>query len=797
MRNLPHDLRITLRLLLRHPGFTALAVAVLGLGIGASTATYSVLRGVVLRPLPFPAPDRLVAVGEVEEGSERGVSVPTLLDWKGEQRGLSSLTAYLEGRGVLTGGDGSPREVSSALVTRDFFRTLGVGLSEGAGFGPGDHDPGAEPTVVVSYQLWRRELGADPRVVGRMLELDETAHRIVGVAPPDMDFPEDTEVWLPLMARAPEFRRIRGAHIFQGVGRLASGVTPQQSQEELSRLSTGISDYGDRWSARVRPLRRAIAGDAREPLLTLLGAVLFVLLVACANVANLSLARTYSREREMAVRAALGAGPGRIASLILSESVVVALVAGGMGILLTYWGLDLLLTLVPGRLPRADGIVVDGGVLVFAVGVAVLSGLVAGFAPTLRSLRPGLALALKDGGTGIAGRMSARRLRRGLVVVEVALTVVLLAGGALLLRSFTRIVRVDPGFRPANTLTFGVSLPEHRYPEEAQWRGFYDELVPRLEGLSGVSSAALARNLPVTGSDMTSPVEVEGRGSPESEGPTYVQVSTVSQGYFATMGIPLVEGRGFDDRDREGSTPVAVVNESFARAFLQGDRALGRRARTFFGEQRMREIVGVVADVHHSGLTDDAPPTFYVPARQDPQAGFRVVLRTEGDPAEVLPSAREVLGRLDPLLPMTDAATLEELLGRTVAEPRFYTLVLGSFALLALLVAAMGLYGVMATSVASRRREMGIRFAVGAGRDEVLGLVLREALLLAGVGVALGAAGALGLGRVLRGLLFQVGPADPLALIGGAALAMVACAVAAWVPARRAAKVNPVDVLRT
>jgi putative ABC transport system permease protein len=794
------DIRLAIRQIKKRPGFALGSVLILTLGIGATTAVFSIVSAVLLRPLPFENPDRLVVVWEsnLEEGQARSrISPPTFLEWREQQESLAGITAISEGSHVEGGSalaDGSePRRLNSAAVSANFFSILGVRVEIGRSFLPEDDRVGAARTVILGHAVWRQRYGADPSVVGRTLTLDNEPYEVIGVAPQGFDYPSETEVWTTLLPQIPGALDIRGARFLSGLGRLLPDVSLAQAETDLSTIS-GRQVEG--WGARLVPLHEHIAGDVRPAFLILLAAVVFVLLIACANVANLLLARSTGRYGELAIRTALGASRLRIMGHLIWEALVLAIAGGVLGLLLAAWGLDLLIAMSPQDLPRSDEIGINGTVLVFAFVVSLLTGLVSGIAPSFRSSKPELTSAFNEAGRAVTGGIGRNRLRSGLVVMEVAVSLVLLIGAGLMVKSFMTILRIDPGFQPASVMTFDLALPSYRYPEPQHQAAFFEALLERVEALPGVRTAALTRNLPLSGRSMRSPVRLEGESPPESGGQLRTQVATVSPQYFRAMGIQVTQGRAFTDRDGPDGAPVAIVNESFARQAFPGQDAIGKNARTFFGQPVMREIVGVVSDVRHSALTADAPPTFYTPLAQGASPFFTLVVRAEEPQAAALAAVRTAIRDADPDLPIDAVASLDELLSRSTAEPRFYATMLGAFAGMALLLAIVGLYAVMANSVAQRRREIGIRMAVGAQVGNVVRLVVSQGLVLTTIGLAVGLAAAFGVTRVLAKLLFGVSATDAGIFAVSALLLGAVALLATYIPARSATRVDPLLVLR-
>ncbi|HUG42483.1 MAG TPA: ABC transporter permease [Longimicrobiales bacterium] len=777
------------RSLRRNAGHSAVVVLILAVGIAITVAVYSVVAGVVLRPLPYAEPDRLVQIRQVDprQGYVFGASGPSYRDWRESARAVEMLAVATSGGEATVKGGAEAFRVGVSSVGGEFFGLLGLPPVLGRGLDPDDAAEGRR-AAVLSSDLWRRRFGGDAGVLGRVIEVEARPYEVVGVASEALRVPTGVDIWLPLAPDA-GFMEVRHAHILEAFGRLARGATAASAQEELNGILAGVPDYGI--TALVIPLKEELMSEVRTPLLILFGAVVFVLLIACANVGTLMLARTEVRERELAVRRALGAGRGRVVVQLLSEGTVLALVAGAVGVLLSWWLIGVLVGLAPGDLPRAEEIGIDAGVLGFALATALLAGLLAGLIPALRLGRdaPYDGLRARDA----RGGMGARRLRSAFVIAEVSLSVVLLVGGGLLTRSFLRMIAVDPGFRPQNLATFEYSLPSSRYAEAWQMVRFQDDALEAVRGLPGVTGAATARNLPVGGTSMITPAVVEGI---EHDNPPRVQIASVSDGYFEAMGVRVTGGRTFRRTDGADAPPVAIVDQAFVDAYFDGADPVGRRARTYFGEPVMREIVGVVESTAHASLTEPRQPKFYYPAAQMPWSAGHFVVRADMDPSALATAVRGALLRVDPEVPPGGMTSMGELLARTTAQPRFYAVTLGAFGLLALLLAVTGLFAVLSQSVAGRRREIGVRMAVGAVSTDIVRLVMREGMLLAATGLALGMAGGLAAGRLLGGLLFGVGTADPLVLGAVVGLLAAAALLATWVPSRRAAAVDPLVALR-
>ena len=789
------DVRHAWKSVRRDPGHSLVVVGILAVGIAATVAVYSIVAAVVLRPLPFPDPDRLVQVRQTDPEEAFvfiGASGPSFRDLERESKTLSALTAY-SGPGAVILGEGDAAErVQRSVVTARFFEVLGVRPVLGrlpAAPSDVESDTGSR-LAVISESLWRTRFGADRSVIGRTLRLEGTPFQVVGVAPAGFRYPEDTEIWTAIPPDAAYFD-VRFAHILGVIGRLAPGATPASAEAEANRILAAVPEYG--YGARIRPLQEEMVGDLRTPLLLLLAGVVLVLLIAGANVGNLRLARSALRRRELAIRSALGAGRRRVAGQLVAESLILSVAAGVAGVVLAAWLLDALIALAPVDLPRADEVGLDAGVLAIGLLVTLATGILTGVAPAVRSARSSPERALRESDARGGGR-AVRRLVGSLVVAEVALSVVLLLAAGLLIRSFLEVMAVDPGFRAEHVTTFEYSLPPYRYDGAAALRAYNAALLERVRALPMVASAATARNLPIANTTMTTPALVEGRVIPD---PPRVQIASVSDDYFQAMGIRVVAGRSFEPTDRPDSPPVAIVDETFARLYFGGEDPVGRRARTYFGEPVMREIVGVVSATVHESLTTAPQPKFYYPAPQMPESAGRLVVRSDAPAAAVIAAVRAAARQVDPGAPFGDIATMRELIGRSTAGPRFYATTLGVFAALALLLAVSGFFAVLSQTVTARRREIGVRLAVGASPGEVLRLVVRQGVVLPAVGLALGLAGGLAASRLLAGLLYGIRPSDPAVLGGVVALLALVALLAAWLPARRAAATDPVGVLRT
>jgi putative ABC transport system permease protein len=798
---LTQDLRYGARMLWKNPGFTAVAVLALAIGVGANTAIFSVVHAVLLRPLPYRDAARIVELHETARGGLTTISPPNALDWRARSRTLARIGIYNDTTATLTGG-AEPQRLDAALVDGDVFDVLGVPAMLGRTFTADDARPGAERVVVLGHGLWRSRFGGDPRIVGRPLTFDGTAFTVVGVMPAGFTFPGRIDLWFPLMLTADDLTpNQRGAHYVNAIARLQPGATVEQANDELGAIERSIAEQFEAvqgYGVFAAPILDSMVGGVRRPLLMLLGAVGFVLLIACVNVSNLLLARAATRRAEIAVRSALGAGRWRIVRQLLAESVLLSLAGGLAGVLLASWGVRALESVLPRDLPRAAGIQIDVPVLAFSLAVSVLTGLLFGLAPAVHASSADLAVSLKDARRDGAAVGPRRFLRGALVAVEVALALVLLAGAGLTIRSFDRLSRVPTGFDPSNVLLAGVTAPDSRYPDPAAVAGFYRDLTEGIASLPGVEAAGAVMIPPLARGGFAGTFNVIGR--PDRDEEDSMQVRAATPGYFPALRIPLRRGRPFTAADSETGAPVALVSEEAARRFWPGQDPLGQRIRIHVGvnknRERPREIVGVVGDVRTRTLDGSIPPVAYVPHAQYAADGMTIVVRSAGDAAAVLPMIRTRLRTLDREIALTNVRTGDQLVAASVAQPRFRMLLLGIFASVAVLLAAVGLYGVMAFSVSQRRAELGLRMALGAEPGDVLRLVLRQGLAPVGIGLAVGLGGAALLTRVMTGLLFQTDPLDPLTFGAVSLLLAAVAAVACYVPARRATTVDPLTALR-
>jgi len=793
------DLRYGARLLARSPGFAAVAVLALALGIGANTAISSVIYGVLLRPLPYPEAGRLVMVSRHFARSTfpyGNLCLADYLDWRAGNRAFEDPAAWNRRRFDLTGAT-EPEQVSGAEVTAGFFAALRVRPLLGRVFGAGEDGPAKQRLAVLSESLWRRRFGGNPGVIGQAVDLDGNRSTVVGVMPSAFHFPRpDSEVWTNLVFDAPTRR---GPFFYRGLARLKPGVTLTQAQAELDAIARRIELADPRTSHLtfpVVPLREAIVGDARPALLVLFGAVSLVLLIAAVNVANLLLARATAREREMAVRLGLGAGRARLLRQLLTESGLLALLGGAAGVAVAALGLALLRAWNPGNLPRIQEVHLDARVLGLTLLVSLLTGILFGLAPALQSSRADLAPMLKEGGRGNSASAGSRRTRAALVVAEIALSLLLLAGAALFLRSFVRLQQVETGLLvpAARVLTMQISPSAAKYRDDKSRIAFYDRLLERVRQLPGVAAAAVSDSLPPDREGDADTYVIAGRPLAPGELNPIVSAPTVSADYFRTLGIPLLKGRLFDERDKLDAPPVAIISEGMARRDFAGQDPIGQRIKRSgpeFSASPYMEIVGVVGNTRYLGLASALDAVYYEPLPQNAGRKLFLAVRSAAAAASLAPMVRREIRTVDQDAVVTAVATMEQALSDAVAQPRFRTVLLAAFAAVALLLAAIGIYGVIAWSVAQRTHEIGVRMALGARRSDVLRLVVGQGAHLALAGIGLGLAGAFAVTRVLANLLFGVSATDPLTFILVPLLLAAVALAASLIPAQRAAMIDP------
>ncbi|MBI3667084.1 MAG: ABC transporter permease, partial [Acidobacteria bacterium] len=810
------DLRYACRLMLRSPGFALVAVLTLALGIGAASAIFTVVDGILLRDLPYQDPNRLVLVWDNFlrlQMEEVPATAAEFFDYRGQNRVFADVAAFRRRSVNITGGAG-PERIAAASVSAGLFPLLGVRPATGRGFLPEEDSSGRDNVVVLSHELWLRRFGGDPSPLGQKLILGGKVHTVVGIMPPGFQFrfsspsaTEPVELWLPMGFTPEELAARGGGYNNILVARLKPGITLEKVRREMEVIAGRLElqypqNYrGPRgapagWRITVVPLREQITGRVRPALLVLLGAVGLLLLIACANVANLLLARVAARQREMAIREALGAGRLRLLRQFLVESLLLCVLGGALGLLVAYWGLDLLLALRPADLPRLEDVAVDRRVLLFATILSLLTGVVFGLLPVFARSARGIQQGLGEG-RGAVGGFGRQRAHSLLIVSEMALSLVLLIGAGLLARSFARLLRVNPGFDPSHLLTARIDLPASRYPQEQQRAAFFEALLEQVGTLAGVESASLVSNLPLTPGGRFSPFTIEGRPYDPNRRPPVVGYRVAGDAYFRTMGIPLVAGRLFNEHDDATGARVLVINNALARSFFPDEDPIGKRVKLGgpSAPSPWLMIVGVVGDVRLFGLDSEPGLQMYVPHRQEPSAGMTVVVRASRQPSLLQSTVPAEVVAIDREQPVTQIRTMEEVLADSVAGRRFQTLLVGVFASVGLLLAATGIYGVMAYAVSRRTQEIGIRMALGAQRGDVVRMILGEALVLSGMGVALGLAAAFGLTRFLRNLLYGVAPTDPATFVGVPLVLSAVALLAAFIPARRAAQLDPMAAL--
>jgi putative ABC transport system permease protein len=794
------DLRFGVRMFLKNPGFTAVAILALALGIGANTAIFSLVDAVLWRPLPFREPERLVLVGRTgAQGSanDAPVSAPIFIDWQNRNEVFSRMTAF--DRASLTlAGEPEPEVLSGATVSAGFFDTLGVLPALGRGFLTDEDQPGAEPVVLLSHALWQRRFGGDPGIVGKRLTVNDRPVTVVGVMPPGFDYPGGITLWTIF---TPDSETDRNYHHYAVVARLKPGVTVKQAQANMDGVSRQMAEQYPQSSrhhfAWLYPLHEYLVGDFRKPLLLLFGAIGLVLLIACANVANLLLMRAAGRGRELAVRAALGASRRRLIRQMLTESALLAALGGAAGLLVAVWCMKLISGFSSLEISRMNEVTLDWRVLGFTGLAVLLTSLFCGVVPAWLYSRQPPGEALKDSVTRATGGRRSGRLRGGLVVAELALSLTLLIGAGLLIKSFVSLQAVKPGFNPEGVMTLNVVLPLTRFVQPAQQSAFVAQVAEKLQALPGVQSTALGASVPMDGNYGARVYAIEGRPVPDPGNASAVINFPVSPDYFRALQIPLLKGRGFSERDDAKTTPVIIVNQSFARRYFPDEDATGRRVRLVTERPSVwREIVGVVGDVKQERLNARVRPIVYFPYSQRPGPIVTLLARSSGDQASLANAMKQIVYSVDKDLGITRLATLEQLLGNSLAQSRSVMTLLAAFAALALALAAIGIYSVLAYSVTQRAQEIGIRLALGAQRSDVVRLIVGQGLKLIGLGVALGLSAAFGLTHLMRDLLFGISATDPIIFTAVPLLLAAVALLACYVPARRATRVDPLAALR-
>ena len=810
MEILWHDLRFAIRTLVKKPGFTFVLVLALALGIGANTAIFSVVNAVLLRPLPYKQADRLVWIwgtNPLNDIEHETASAPDYNDWKTQGQSFEEMGGFANTRLTLT-GSGEPERYDGAYVTDGFFEVLGVQPAIGRTFTPEEDKPNSSRVVVLSHGLWQRRFGGDPGIIGQAITINGNPVTVVGVMPADFKHPRPesnrkAEMWMPLQV---DYAKAgRRADYLGVIARLKPGVAIEQARAEMTTIAAQLEQQyaatNSGWGTIVLPLHERFVGDVRPVLVVLLGAVGFLLLIACANVANLLLARAAARQKEMAIRTALGARRGRIVRQLLTESVLLAVVGGGLGLLLALWGIEALVALAPGDIPRLNEVSLDARVLLFTFGVSLVTGVMFGLFPALQAANPNLNETLKEGGRGTTEGGRGGRARRILVVAEIALALVPLVGAGLMVKSFVRLQEVDPGFNPERVLAVEVYLPGTTYKEGQQATAFYQQLLTRVQNLPGVEAASAIDTLPLSGGGNVIAFYVEGHLPALTDKTPDAEYRIVTPEYFQTMGIPLLRGRYLSEQDGPKTPQSFVINDTLARRYFGDEDPIGKRMNLGSPQQpAWYTVVGIVQDTRHEGLDAEPYPQMYAVNTQVPRRSMVLVARTAGDPAKMIPSIRSTVAEMDSTLALNNARTMAQVISQSIARPRFNMMLMSLFAVVALLLAGVGIYGVMAYSVSQRTHEIGVRMALGASSADVLRMVVRQGMGLTLVGVGIGLAGAFVITKLiaslLSGLLFQVGAHDPLTFVGIALLLALVALAACLIPARRATKVDPMVALR-
>ncbi len=811
MNSLLQDLRFGLRMLGQRPSLTIIAIVTLALGIGANTAIFSVINAALFRALPFPKEEQLVLLREKKIGEEErlgnAASYLNFQDWQAQAQSFQSLAIFQTSEMTMT-GEGEPSRVSLVVASSDIFQVLGINPMLGRAFKSEEDIPGAAEglnPVILSYDCWQKRFEADRKIVGRKVTLDNEAFNVVGVMPAGI-FPLQTEpvdFWITAAygGDAKKQGTMNGSRGYRAyiatIARLKDNVSLAQAQAEMTALSRGLAEKfpvnNQQYETSVVQVRELLVGKAKPLLFLLLGIVGAVLLIACANVANLLLARATTRQREMAIRAVLGASRWQIVRQLLIESLLLALIGGVLGLVISLWGVDLMVSALPADVPRITGLTPDWRVLLFTIAAAMLTGILCGLAPALSASRSDLSEAMKEGGRSATPARG--RLRNILVVGEIAVALILLVGAGLLLKSFWLLQRVDPGFDYRNILTAKVVLSSDRYKEAAQAKAFYDSLLQNIKALPGVAEASIAQSIPLTGSDNGTGFDIVARPYPKGQEPE-ARLRFVGLNYFATINLAKLNGRDFTNRDDATAPPVMIVNEAFARQYFKGEDPLGKKLQLGWGGDAPKEIVGLVGNVRHRGLDDQARPEMYVPQAQFNTLDMTLLVKAKTAPENLTQAITAEVRKLDPQLPITDIKTLDQYRSDTVALPRFNLLVLSLFAGLALALTVIGLYGVISYSVTQRTSEIGVRMALGAQPLDILRMVLQQGMTLVFIGVGIGLVGAWAVTRVMGSLLFEVGASDPLTFFSVALLLTLITLLASFIPAYRATRVDPIIALR-
>jgi putative ABC transport system permease protein len=813
MDTLLNDIRYSARKLVQGRAFTFIAVATLAIAIGATTAIFSIVNGVLLEPLPFRNPEQLVFIASTNrDGETNPMSTTDFIDYRDQSKSFVGMAAINTQTMNVTAAGAEPTRAQAAQVGARFFELLDVTPQRGRLFVDGEDADSAPRVAVLSDHLWRNQYGADPRIIGAPIHLDGEAYTIVGVAPSTVMFPANVDLFIPFVFASWQLDpENRGAHSHYAMGRVKDGISVEEASGELNaiaeRLAVQYPESNTGFGGQAVELRERIIGKSDKPLYAMFGAVVLVLLIACANVANLLLVRAAGRESEMAVRTALGAGRSRIFRQLVTESVMLSVAGAVLGTLLASWAVDAVVAFGPGGLPRLSEVRVDGPVLAFAASLAVLTGIVFGLVPALHVSRPDIAQMLRESLRGTS-RGGAQRTRSVLVVAEMGLAVVLLVGASLLIRSFVQLITVDPGFRPEKVVAFNLSLPSTKYQYERDVRALVATIEQRMRQVPGTRDVGITFGRPMDNTGfMRTTFEVDGWAASTPERRNVSQVHVTTPGYFRTLGIPLRRGRHFTDADNRMEAPsVVVVTEEFVRKYFPNEDPIGRQVRYGIthdtaevggGEAQVEgQIVGVVGDVKQRDLTTPAYPTTYVPFNKFAIGFFTVLVRTDGDERALQSGITSIIRNIDRDLPVFSLTTMEEAVSDSVAQPRFYMVLLGAFAVVALLLAALGIYGVISYLVSQRTRELGIRVALGATRRSIVHLVVSQGAVLAAIGVVTGVAGALALRRALASMVFGISEVDPVSLAVAPAVLLAAALLGCYLPARRAARVDPVIAMR-
>ena len=816
LSDLLQDIRFSVRSLIKTPGFTAVAIIILALGIGANTAIFTVVNAVLLRPLPYSNPDRLVMLWETNPRFQiAGGTVPVtpgdFMDWREQNTVFEYVCALGVGHWNLT-GSGEPERISGASVSPNLFRLMGAEPHLGRAFTNDEDTAGASKVVVISYALWQRRFAGDPGLIGQTMTLDDQGYTVIGIAPEGFQFPRakelpffvgvanQTDLWRPMTLDDEFINKKRANHQLCVMAKLNAGVTLERAQSEMTAIAKRLAQtYSDNQGIGVRivPLNEQVVGNVRTALWVMMGAVALVLLIACANVANLLLARSAARQKEIAIRTALGASRSRVLRQLLTEATLLAMAGAVGGILLSVWGIKAMLSLSRDTLPRAHEIGVDASVLGFTVAIAMLTTVFFGLTPGLQSSKVNLSESLKEGSRALAGGRRSNRLRRSMVIVEIALSLVLLIGAGLMIKSLAGLLNINPGFNPANTLTMNIALPGSRYPNANRQIAFFQDVTQRVSSLPGAQSVGLISSAPLSGGVYAGGFSIESRADADGEN-LVADRRMISPQYFNALGIPLLRGRSFADRDDQNSTGVVIVSESWARRFLPNEDPIDKRIK-LGGRDSSRPwltVVGVAGDVRDAALDSDAKPCLYIPYPQFPSSSMSLLVRAAGDPKPLIASIRNEVWSIDKDQPVTDIQTMDQSVADSVSPRRFNAMLLAIFASLALVLASVGIYGVMAYSVAQRTNEIGIRMALGAQPSDVIKLMVGHGMLLVFTGMVIGLAGAVALTRVMTSLLYGVSATDPLTFAGVSLVLVTVAFLASYIPARRAARVDPMIALR-